>query len=532
MNGSISQASKEQLAGIAMQSMRKRDWASLHACAAELLRRDKADIDGLFMLGLVEKAANHPVKSAEAFARVLELDDSRYDAAVELAAMYAVSKRNSQVVELLDRYREMLADSPRYLDMAATTYTNIGLPHKGYPLYKQAVDLQQDADLFRANLAACAVYMGDIDEAGRLYRQLLEKNPHHQRNHYYLSRLAKAKDDGHIAQMQQTLAETGLPAPRNIFIYYALGKELEDLERWDDAFEYYQKAGDAVTSVANYDVRADIDLIDKVIDVFDADWYESPEQGRGSADASRTPIFVLGLPRTGTTLTERTISSHSQVYSIGETQYLELAVRMGSKVQTVEPITLEMIDYYRTGDVQAIASLYSDYVSYLVGAEAYYVEKLPHNYLYIGLIAKAFPNARIVSLKRHPMDACFSMFKQVFTHVFKFSYSLENLGRYYVAYHRLMEHWRAVLGDRLIEIAYEDLVADHETQTRILLDRLGLEFEQACLDFQQNKAASATASSVQVREGVHSRSVNKWKNFESQLAPLSTYLESNGIDLD
>jgi len=130
------------------------------------------------------------------------------------------------------------------------------------------------------------------------------------------------------------------------------------------------------------------------------------------------------------------------------------------------------------------------------------------------------------------MDACFSMYKQVFTWAYKFSYSLDWLGRYYVAYDRMLNHWRELLKDRLIEVEYESLVADHEGQTRILLDKLGLDFEQACLDFDQNKTPSATASSVQVREKAHTRSVNKWKKFERQLQPLREHLESAGIRIE
>jgi hypothetical protein len=152
--------------------------------------------------------------------------------------------------------------------------------------------------------------------------------------------------------------------------------------------------------------------------------------------------------------------------------------------------------------------------------------------LYLGFIAKAFPGARIVVMKRNPMDSCFAMYKQVFTWAYKFSYSLEGLGRFYVAYDRLLDHWQKMLGDRLIEVEYEGLVADQENQTRILLDKLDLDFEEACLNFDKNKSATATASSVQVREKVHTRSVNRWKNYQQQLQPLRDYLENAGIAVD
>ena len=158
-----------------------------------------------------------------------------------------------------------------------------------------------------------------------------------------------------------------------------------------------------------------------------------------------------------------------------------------------------------------------------------FVDKLPFNFLYLGFICKAFPTARIIHVKRNPMDACFAMYKQVFVGAYKFSYSLENLGRFYEAYTRLAEHWRETLGDRLIELDYEELVTDQEGQTRRLLDSVGLDFDEACLDFDKNRSATATASSVQVRDKIHTRSVNRWRNYEAQLAPLAERLESAGI---
>ena len=312
-------------------------------------------------------------------------------------------------------------------------------------------------------------------------------------------------------------------------MYYALGKELEDLERWQESFEYYRKAGDAVTCVANYDVADDVHLMDTIIRVCNADWLADEIGQPAGDDCAKIPIFIVGLPRTGTTLTERIVSSHSQVESIGETQFLQMVLRRESTVSSVEPMNQAMVRALAHIAMGLIARGFLDAVSYRLGSEPMFIDKLPFNFLFLGFIAKAYPNARIIHLSRNPMDACFSMYKQVFTWAYKFSYSLEGLGQYYVAYDRLLTHWREVLKDRMIEVEYELLVDDQEGQTRRLLDKLGLEFEEACLNFDQNEAPSATASSVQVREKVHSRSVNKWTQFAGQLQPLREQLESAGI---
>jgi tetratricopeptide (TPR) repeat protein len=516
----------------ARRAVQAKDWATAQACAAEILRRDARSAEGHFLAGLAEKAAGRPLRAAEAFSRALELDPQRYDAAVELADQYLVARRDADAAELLARYEDMLTNSPRYLDLAATVYTHMGLAERAWPLYRRANELQPGVPLFEANLAACSVYLGKIDEARALYLKLLERNPNHQRNHYHLARLARARNSDHVEQMKSVLAATRLPPEKNIFLYFALGKELEDLEQWDEAFHYYKLAGDAAARVSRYDVTEDIALIDRIIEVCDAEWLAAGPARVPTEVTGKTPIFIVGLPRTGTTLTERILSSHSQVESLGETLFLQMVLRQVSGVPGVEGMTPAIITAAAQQDIGRIADGYLNAVRYRLGTPPFFVEKLPFNFLYLGFAAKAYPDARLVHVRRHPMDACFAMYKQVFTWAYKFSYSLEALGAYYVAYDRLARHWRAVLGERLVEVDYEALVGDPEVRTRQLLERLGLEFEPACLESDRNQAASATASSVQVRERIHTRSVQRWRNFERHLQPLRTVLEAAGITVD
>ncbi|RPH97500.1 MAG: sulfotransferase family protein [Lysobacterales bacterium] len=516
----------------ARRAVENRDWATVIACASEIQRLDPDNAEGWFLGGLAVKVEKKPLKAIAAFEKTLQLDPRRYDAAVELANQYSIARRNADAAAMLASYEAALSNSPIYLDLAATVYTEIGLSERAWPLYVKANEVQPGVDLFQSNLAACAVYLGKIEEAREIYLQLLERFPDHRRNHYQLSRLQKARDFGHVERMKEILARGDAPPEHNIPLYFAIAKELEDLEQWDESFEYYRKAGDAVTKVANYDVAKDIALIDKVIEVCDADWLADRAGDTQQDDSGKTPIFVVGLPRTGTTLTERILSSHSQVTSLGETLFLQMVLRRESGVASLDNMNSEMIEALANKDMGTIAKGYIDAVRYRLGPAPLFIEKLPFNFLYLGFIARAWPQARIVHLVRNPMDACFSMYKQVFTWAYKFSYSLDSLGRYYVAHDRLARHWRALLGERLVEVEYENLVADQEGQTRRLLERLGLPFEEACLQFDRNQAPSATASSVQVREKVHSGSVRRWKRFETQLQPLRDYLESAGIRIE
>jgi hypothetical protein len=203
-----------------------------------------------------------------------------------------------------------------------------------------------------------------------------------------------------------------------------------------------------VTSVANYDVDTDLQLIDKIIEVCNKDWLAAGTNELPTDTSGKTPIFIVGLPRTGTTLTERILSSHSQVESVGETEFIQMVLRRDSGVESVEKMIPEMIEAMARKDIRLVSDGYLSAVNYRLGDKPMFIDKLPFNFLYLGFIAKAFPHARIIHLERNPMDSCFAMYKQVFTWAYKFSYTLERLGRYYVAYERLCNHWRDILGVR------------------------------------------------------------------------------------
>ena len=266
--------------------------------------------------------------------------------------------------------------------------------------------------------------------------------------------------------MQRVLSSTRLPPDKNIFLYYALGKELEDLEQWQEAFRYYKLAGDAVSSVARYDVAEDIALIDKVIEVCDAQWLARGPEAVPTDVAGKTPIFIVGLPRTGTTLTERILASHSRIESMGETLFMQMTLRQVSGVQGVG-------QHDSRDDRGGREAGHRPDRRWLPGGGALPAGRQAHVHreaavqLPVSGVHRQSLSARPPGhQRRDPMDSCFAMYKQVFTWAYKFSYSLEGLGRYYVAYDRLARHWRAVLGERLIEVDYEEMVADQEGQTR------------------------------------------------------------------
>ena len=520
----------DRISATARHAASTRNWNQVNLCALEIRRRAPENAEGPFLLGLARKAAAQPQAAIEDFAEALELDAGRYDAAIELAWQYILLNGHGEADEYLDKYAPMLSNSPLYLDLAGQCYVRLGFYEKAWPLFEKALALQPEADSIRFNMAGCAVYLGKIGEARTIYKKLLEKHPTHQRNHYELAQLGRAKDDRHVKQMLEVLRKADPDPRRNIFLYYALGKELEDLGRWEQAFEYYEKGGNAASSAMTYDVSADVAVMDTIREVCTREWLDDDPV---SAASDRIPIFVVGLPRTGTTLTERILSCHSQVESIGETQVLQMVLgQLGGRTTggnaTRDDYAERLREALAHAPAFAVAKGYMEAVAYRLGDAPYFIDKLPENVLHLGVIAKAWPKARIVHLRRHPMDACFAMYKQSY---FRFAYTLDDLAEYYLAYDRLSRHWRELLAGRMVEVRYEDLVGDSETAIRDLLERLRLPFEDACLHFEENLAPIATASSVQVREKAHTRSVGKWKKFARELEPLRARLESGEVDL-
>jgi thioredoxin-like negative regulator of GroEL len=483
-----------------------------------------ASAESSFLLGLLERARQHPKLAADAFAKALAINPERYDAQVELAALQVVLQDPNQAMELLGSLPREAQNSPMYLNLAGSVYSELAVPELAFPLFQQALALQPDSELIRANLAACAVFMGEIELADKLYRELLREYPLHQRYHYYLARLAKARDTRHIDEMRAVAAR--FPAKRNVFINFALGKELEDTGNYEESFACYKSANDAAKELSGYRVETDLAIADAVMAS-----YRPGVAGTAPAEnpfSGQAPIFLVGLPRSGTTLLERIMSSHPAVSSIGETQYLDTAIRRTSQVMTAERFNEETGRSLLDKPALQLAQEYWNLTRYLRKDTPFFIEKLPWNFLYIGFILRAIPNARIVWMNRQAEDSCFAIYKQPFTWAYKYSYNLTDLGRYYRKFREVQEYWSHHCGDRIHVANYEDITGSPAESVGKLCAYLGIDFDPAMLEFhEQNKSPSTTASSVQIRSAINRNSVDKWRRYEPWLGELLSSLHPN-----
>ena len=373
------------------------------------------------------------------------------------------------------------------------------------------------------NLAAAQTATGDLDGAEASFDALIDTRPHDYDAYYNRATLRRQTEDrNHIEQLERRLAEPVKDRQGAVALNYALAKECEDLGRWRESFAALKRGADARRSRLSYDVTADVETMAQIAEVFDADLCAgAPEPA--NADG---PIFVLGLPRTGTTLVDRILSAHRDVDSIGEVDDLPLALSAATQNATRKA---DRVAASAKLDFAALGRAYQARARQRT-ASSFYVDKTPSNFLYIGLIALALPKARIVHLRRRAMAAGYAIYKTLFRMGYPYSYALSDLGRYIAAYQALMAHWRAVLPGRMIEIDYETLACEPEPTSRSLIAACGLDWDDACLDFHNNAAPTATASAAQVREPVHTRSIDLWKRYQAELEPLAEAITRAGGD--
>jgi tetratricopeptide (TPR) repeat protein len=391
--------------------------------------------------------------------------------------------------------------------------------------FDSAVALAPDDAQLLYNRAAVRRYVGELEQAEADYDRVIALNP----NDYeaYLNRAGlrtQLAGRNHVAKIEAVLAKGTANPQGEVFLRHALAKEYEDLEDYARSFVHLKKGAQLRRQHLRYDVAADVATVDWITDAFAQPQAALPEAAPDAAPDA--PIFIVGLPRSGSTLVDRILGSHSRIYSAGELHAFAMALVDAVRRQSGQASLTrqEMVAHSAQVDFAALGSSYMRLATSGVPAGMRFTDKMPLNYLYLGLIRRALPNAKIIHVTRAPMAAGYAMFKTLFQDGYPFSYDLTELGRYYVAYARLMDHWRKVLPGAIYDLSYEDLVADQAGETRKLLNFCGLEWQDACAQFHQSTAPTTTASASQVRRPIYTESVSQWRHYAKELTELSNAL--------
>jgi len=383
---------------------------------------------------------------------------------------------------------------------------------------RRAGDLLPVDAVAHNNLGETLLEPGRLDEAEASLRRALQIRPDYLKVRLSLASVRKVKaDDENLVALvaaDEASRDSTLPGEDAVCLHFALGKSYDDIGDHEKAFPHFLEGNKLKRATLDYDPDETARRIDSIMRNFDM---ATMDRLRGGGDPSHLPIFILGMPRSGTTLVEQIISSYPGVHGAGELSDLKAIVRRNI-AGTAFPDNLRLLDQAQ------LAAWGAEYVAGLqrrAPAAQRITDKMPANFLAVGLIYLMLPNARIIHVKRNPVDTCLSCFTQLFKDGQEFTYDLAELGRYYVGYARLMEHWRKVLpAGVFLDVQYEDIVAGQEAQSRRIIEYCGLEWNDACLDFHQNKRAVRTASMTQVRQPIYQSSVERWRPYEKFLGPL------------
>ena len=439
---------------------------------------------------------------------------------VELAAA------QGRAAQALERLCELAARPDLALPLrqrAAQLLTHLNRHDEAERCHARCLAEAPDDPQILYNWAAALTAVGRLEEAERAYDRVVALAPRDADAWYNRATLRRqTATHNHVAAIEAQLRATAPGEAGRVALDYALAKELEDLGEHARSFAALKRGADARRSRLSYRVTADSEAMAGIARTFDSEWSATPRRG----DPDRRPVFIVGLPRSGTTLVDRILSSHSGVVSRGEsTDFAAAVTRCADGAQG-------KADLIRRAARIDPARLGAEYCGTLpaCGAERV-IDKTPLNFLYLGLIRAALPAATLIHVRRAPLDVCYAMYKTLFRMAYPFSYSLDDLAQYYIAYDALMAHWRRTLHGQLLEIDYEDLVSNQEAVSRRLIARCGLEWEPQVLNFERNTAPTFTASAAQVRQPIYTSSLGLWRHYASELAPLRARLAAAGIEM-
>lgn len=416
-------------------------------------------------------------------------------------------------------------DQSRLLQDIGLRFTGLELHLEAEACFARALELEPDNAEYIYNHAAALIALGRLVDAEATFDRVIALKPSDSAAWYNRATLRKqTRERNHVAQIEQALARLPPSASGEMALCYALAKELEDLGEYARSFTALKRGADIRRRGLAYRVEDEVETMRLIGEVFDARFFARSHIGHGDS----RPLFVVGLPRSGSTLVDRILSSHSAISSRGESNDLAL-----SMMRAAGPATNKQELVRRSAQLDFVA-LGQRYVANLgEGPELRQIDKTPANFLYLGLVAAALPQARVVHIRRQPMDACYAMYKTLFRMAYPYSYDLGDLARYWLGYDKLMSHWRTLLpAQQFLEVDYEDLVRNQEAVSRRLVDHAGLPWEDACLAFEKNPQSSLTASAAQVRQPIYQSSVGLWRRYATELQPLYEQLRAAGVVVD
>ena len=412
----------------------------------------------------------------------------------------------------------------------AESYQLAGKIEKSIDYYQRLISEHSDFVVARYLLANLLKSQGKFDQASDHYKQIMTLQPEYTQAHSTYSGIHtyKNRSDPHIGQMIDLFKKPNIKPENNIHLAFALAKAFEDIKDYSQAFGYLKTGNDLRYMGFNYTIDSDRELIQSIIKAFSKD---AMSQVKISSQQSSRPIFIVGMPRSGTSLVEKIISSHSDVYAAGELDYM---FGLGTRLFLKDSVNHQFgsLDGYPNKAFEALGKIYLEKIRQLDSQARRITDKMPFNFMLIGLIKIALPNAIIIHCARDAKDNCLSIYKQNFTTGnYRFAYKLETVAQFHNQYRELMHHWNQLIPGEIYDVCYETLTEDPEAEIRKLISACDLEWQDACLDYDKNAGIIKTASAFQARQPIYTSSVKLWEKYQPFIQPLLDELTTTELPM-
>jgi Tfp pilus assembly protein PilF len=493
----------------------------------QLLAEASASAPAHWFACQVAIAQNQPEQALEYINRAIEIDSQQPELHFNKASIEMICRQGLKAQDTATAVAARFPDDPQIQLDAARVFIECGNHTGAEPLLLNAGAKETKNPKILYEFAKNQFFQGKTAGAEKAISDYLDLQlPANGRKLLLRAQLRKqTQSQNHVEMLKSYLAQP-LSEREAVSCHYALAKELEDLGEYTQSFEALNSGAAIQRRLVDFKLADELKNIKDLIETFQPENY-----ARIPDSASEdSPVFIVGMPRTGTTLVERIITQHEGVRSAEETYDFTLAFSSvineyiaANRDRNLNPLSAALEVNYNK-----IADKYQGAMLGMLGKADYYLDKTPFNFLYCGLIKKAFPKARIIHLVRDPMDTCYAVFKTLFDKAYYYSYDLAELADYYISYRQLMDHWHQLMPDTILDVKYEELVSNPLDVSKRIADFVGLEWSKALIEIQDSDVAYSTASAAQVREPIHTSSVGLWRNLESELEPLRLRLAAAG----
>ena len=498
---------------VAEQAFDNGDFKQADQLCRQLLQQVPTEGRALRLLAKIAKQLRYFEISTSLFERCVEMRPDDADLGVEYAYSLLASKKHKKALEQCQHVIGLAPEKIEVYVVKAGTLVALGQYDEAIAIYRELAEEHEQRALCLLRLGNVLKTVGNTEEAVASYQKAIEIEPELGEAYWNLANLKTYQfSTEEIASMQKLVKASETPSLNKVHLQFALGKALEDAQQYEESFQHYDSANGDYVRLRSIRYSSQNDALKSY---FSTGNFSSRKK---AGNPSNAPVFILGLPRSGSTLVEQILTSHSQVDGTMElTEIISIARELDQPGRGPYPRSMSGLSGTQ---INQLAQRYLDYVQPLRQNAPYFVDKQPGNFHHIGLIKTLFPNAKIIDVRRNPMASGWSLYKHFFAEGFLFAYDLATIGQYYNDYVDLMEHWHSVLPGQILTVNYEDLVNDLPGNVDAILNYCGLDFEEACLNYHLNKRSVNTASSEQVRQPLYTQALDHWKNYEGFLAPL------------